>query len=451
MEQVLFAGYGDALNSGATEYNGLPGGHSWLATEFDRSHLVSTSGKLKNLRVELAAAPGVGTSYTFTLRVNGVNSALTVTIADAITSAEDITHKVDVVAGDAVCLQCVPAGTPTTPKARWTTMFEGNTAKESLVLGGSRAMNSDTYYAPVSQSICVCCSVENDTRRVCPTSGKFKNLYVRLAEDPGTSPDAYRFTLRVNGVSSTLTCTITADDTTGNNTINEVTVSAGDVLTLMIEPLNAPTNSPNVIFGMTFVADTDGESLILGGTNHNLSYTTTKYSQVITAHYSVTWSSTESDRHQLGQACTLKKLYVLLQAAPGDGHSYTFTVRETSVDTAITVTISGVATTGNDTVNTHSVAGGDEVDLECIPAGEYPASADAYWGLVGYIAVAGYYHGLKVQGVGELALCDVASNPLRIRKGGITYGIELVETDDPNASAIRIKTPAGIKSIRKYT
>ncbi|GAH69806.1 unnamed protein product, partial [marine sediment metagenome] len=62
-----------------------------------------------------------------------------------------------------------------------------------------------------------------------------------------------------------------------------------------------------------------------------------------------------------------------------------------------------------------------------------------------------YYHGLKVQGVGELALCDAGVNPLRIRKGGVTYGVELVETSDPNASKIRIKTPAGIKAIRKYT
>jgi len=65
--------------------------------------------------------------------------------------------------------------------------------------------------------------------------------------------------------------------------------------------------------------------------------------------------------------------------------------------------------------------------------------------------VGGYYHGLKVQGVGELALCDVGTHPLRIRKGGTTYGIELVATDDPNASAIRIKTGIGIKAIRKYT
>jgi len=62
-----------------------------------------------------------------------------------------------------------------------------------------------------------------------------------------------------------------------------------------------------------------------------------------------------------------------------------------------------------------------------------------------------YYHGLWIQGVGELALCDAGSHPLRIRKGGTTYGIELVDTSDPNASAIRIKMPGGIKAIRKYT
>ena len=67
------------------------------------------------------------------------------------------------------------------------------------------------------------------------------------------------------------------------------------------------------------------------------------------------------------------------------------------------------------------------------------------------ISVASYYHGLSIQGVGELALCDVGTNPLRIRKGGTTYGIELVETGDPNASAIRIQTGTGVKSIRKYT
>jgi len=70
---------------------------------------------------------------------------------------------------------------------------------------------------------------------------------------------------------------------------------------------------------------------------------------------------------------------------------------------------------------------------------------------VTYTPSGGYYHGLKVQGEGELALCDVGSNPLRIRKGDTTYGIELVPTDDPNASAVRIQTSSGTKAIRRYT
>lgn len=71
-----------------------------------------------------------------------------------------------------------------------------------------------------------------------------------------------------------------------------------------------------------------------------------------------------------------------------------------------------------------------------------------------YTSGAVYYHGLKIKiatEIIELALCDVGSNSLRIRKDGITYGIELVEVSDSNASPIRVKTLAGIKAIRKYT
>ena len=67
------------------------------------------------------------------------------------------------------------------------------------------------------------------------------------------------------------------------------------------------------------------------------------------------------------------------------------------------------------------------------------------------VELAPYYHGLNVQGEGELALCDIGNHPLRVRKGGVTYGLELVATDDPNASGIRIKTGTGIKAIRRYT
>ena len=392
MEQVISGGRYDALDDTTTRYNKLLSGHPWNLTEFVGKETVSTSGKIKNLRVKLDDSPGAGKHYDFTLMVNGAPTALTLEIADAATSGANTVNEIDVVAGDSVSLQCDPDNTPTVRYATWTSMFEGATVKESLILAGTYAsplFNLDTRYHfvmgwgdPV---------VENDCRQVCPTSGKIKNLYLELSVDPGTSPEAYRFTLRKNGVSQTLTVTITADDTTGNDTVNEVMVAAGDVLTMMVEPLNAPSVAPLVSFGMTFVADTNGESIMLGGTSADLHSTTTKYAHILST---TTWVivANEDERYCLSQECTLKKLYVLLSAAPGDGKSYTFTLRKPGngqADGNLTVTITGVATTtGNDLVNEDAIANDDYVDLECTPAGT-PDVADAYWGLVSYRAPPG--------------------------------------------------------------
>ena len=57
----------------------------------------------------------------------------------------------------------------------------------------------------------------------------------------------------------------------------------------------------------------------------------------------------------------------------------------------------------------------------------------------------------------ELCLVATADAPagmggqLRVRKGGTTYALYLVETTDPNASPVRIKTTTGTKSIRLKT
>ena len=40
---------------------------------------------------------------------------------------------------------------------------------------------------------------------------------------------------------------------------------------------------------------------------------------------------------------------------------------------------------------------------------------------------------------------------LRFRKGGTTRAIYLVETTDPNASAVRLRTTTGTKAVRLKT
>ena len=70
------------------------------------------------------------------------------------------------------------------------------------------------------------------------------------------------------------------------------------------------------------------------------------------------------------------------------------------------------------------------------------------------------FSGFKVRKTGstiELCLVATADAPagmggqLRVRKGGVTYALYLVEVGDSNASPVRIRTSTGIKSIRLKT
>lgn len=67
------------------------------------------------------------------------------------------------------------------------------------------------------------------------------------------------------------------------------------------------------------------------------------------------------------------------------------------------------------------------------------------------------YSGLRIYdgAVRELCLVATADAPAgdcpRIRKGGTTYAIYLVDTGDPNASPVRIRTNDGTKAVRLKT
>ena len=393
MQQVLIGGVYDLLHTTNTEYNVVAGYSSWQVAG-DRhkvNGVISTSGKLGNLRVELNDTPGGGSkTYTFTLhRAVGIgawaNTALTCTVGSGATQANDMVNEVSVAAGDVICLECDPTDTPTARYAKWSMVFEGDTANESLLLSVGQTNSSvNQYYSLMGAREW---SVEDEVRSVCPTSGTIKNLFVQLDQDPGTAPDAYKVSLRIGGASQLLTVTITANDRTGNNVADDIAVSAGDILTILVEPLNTPSVTPYATFGMTFVADTDGESLILSSTSNTLDDTATEYNFLV--GFAVTaWTVTEAQKYQLAQICVLKKLYMLLDGSPGGGKKYTFTVRrnDTSPASGLVVEIADAATTGNDTGNEVVISNDDELDLMVVPTGT-PTVRSAYWGLVSYIAV----------------------------------------------------------------
>lgn len=387
MEQILYGGYYYSLSTSATTYNSLSGGFIWILNEKTRRQLISTDGVIKKLRVRLDLPPGVGTKYTFTLMLNGNPTALTLDIANTATSGSNMVNEITVTGDDYVTLRVTPTGTPTVRTATWSSVFEGDVARESLILGVTDYPldKVDTLYGQVMCPFSWLSDVENDHRQVIPTSGTIKNFYVLLEKDPGTAPEAYRFTLRKNGVSQTLTVTITADGTTGNDLVNSFTVVADDVLTMMLEPLNEPTEVPFFGWGMTFVADIDGESIVMGGSQNGLDNATTEYNFLLVGERAFyDWDPIEARCYQLGQVCILKKLHMLLSAAPGIGNKYTFTLRAELTDTNVVAEVSGAATTGDSGALRDIVADDDYMTLKVVPDST-PDAADAYWGFVSYM------------------------------------------------------------------
>lgn len=388
MQQVIIGGWNSNPHTTNTEYNVLQGGYGWDGTEFVRGAIVSTAGVIKNLRVKLAGSPGGGKHYDFTLLLNGAPTALTLEIADAATSGSNMVNEIDVVAGDIVSLQCNPDGTPTARYVAWTSVFEGSTANESLILGSGRNEVGLTRYFPLMANYDNSTGDESLVSQICPTAGVIKNLYVEIDADPGSGGDAYRYTVRLNGatVGESSIVTITEPNKTGNDTAHNLVVAGGDRLTLMCEPLNVPSVKPNIQWGVTFVADTNGESVILGTSSDAFHQTVTEYTQLGSRGRGASWNAAENTAYQLGQECTLKKLYMRLTKAPGAGNKYTFTVRIAG-DSNVVVEIADAATTGNSGALSDTVANDDYLSLKVVPTSNPDTLGAEAWGLVSYIVV----------------------------------------------------------------
>jgi len=385
MEQPLPGGFNNTLNAGATEYNVLVGGTTWNGTEAEKEQLIGADGKIKELRIKLQNAPGAGESYTFTLRVNGANSALTCAVTDANTSNEDLTHEVDVSVGDRVCLMVVPSvGGPATGHAWWGTIFEGSTAKESTVSGhGSDNPNTgSTEYARI-QGSSAWLTGWGAYNGVCPITGKITKLYANLTVAPGVGK-SYTFTLRdtTDSADTSVVVTISDANTTGNDIAHEATMTPGHRYALKCVPSGTPA-ATIVRWGFCFEATTDGESAVIGGTSNNMPATATEYIHILTRPAGA-WNANEALRYQLLAACQIKNLYVELTGSPGAGKSYVFTVRDDGAGSTLTCSVADANMSANDTTHTPSIAAGSMMALEVNPAGT-PTVRDAVWGIGIYI------------------------------------------------------------------
>lgn len=114
----LWAGGSGSANLVAGNFYAVSEVNETSATEVDTEVLLASALRLYVLRVRLTVAPGAGTSRTFTIRVNGANTAATVTIADSATTGV-FTGNVAAAAGDRITMQHTVSGAPATSLAQW--------------------------------------------------------------------------------------------------------------------------------------------------------------------------------------------------------------------------------------------------------------------------------------------------------------------------------------------
>ena len=372
-------------------------GKGTLPALLQGQQLIPTNGTIIGLRINATVSPGAGKSFTAYVYVNGSASSLSAVIADTATTAYS-SDTLAVSSGDVVGVVYVAAGSAAIAYLSHVVVFESDTSGESILLGsGVNVDQTQTTYYSVANHTGTAGTTEGPLNEVIPTAGVIKNLKVELRFAPGTDPDAFRFTLMLNASPSSLTCTVTAPAAYGEDVDagHAVTVAAGDLISLKCEPLDTPINVTGLAWGAVFVADVNGESLILGEAPNGFNNTQNSY--LAPSSQGQTRVTTESQMTQPMSACTLKKLYIKLANSPYVNSTtldkYSVYARVAGADYLPVEIVDGGTgnMVGNSGAATQDATDGQMFSLKGVPASS-PAAATAHWGLVCYIAPVSTYN-----------------------------------------------------------
>jgi len=362
----------DDYDQFATEYNTIMGADDFSPNEMDKYCLVSTPGKLKNLYVLLYSSPGLGIgakSYTFSLRKNGANTALSCQILDLATSCNDTVNEIAVAAGDRVNLKIVPSvDIPRAVYGYYGFGFESDNPNESLLMNNTNGNNldnaNDSYLAPSGNGIVSL--TESNVSQVIPTSGTLKNLYVLLNGAPGVGMD-YTFTVRRNGVDTGITCAVAGANTTCNDVANSQAVSQGDIISIKCVPSAGPPAAEPACIGLTFEADIDGESIAMMSGLSNISSLFQNYNTIQVVDRIGTYNGIWSNRCQICQMTKVRNLTVWLENAPGAGKSHTVTLHQSVGATPLSVALSGATTAAHNNTAVVMVQAGHLLAIDYNP------------------------------------------------------------------------------------
>ncbi len=211
-------------------------------TDIGILQICPTDGTLKDMYIEQNQNAGQG-SFTYTLRVNQIDTLLAVTITHPAVAGNNVADDIPVVAGDELSLKITPAGAPTnSPYAAFGVLFAPDIDGESILLGGILD-NLDTGF-PDYHQLCPVVFTQlwtntNGTKQQGLQECTLKKLYVEISNAPGGGR-SYTITVQREAADSTLVAVINDPATTANDIVHEVAVSNYDTVGIESVPAGVP-------------------------------------------------------------------------------------------------------------------------------------------------------------------------------------------------------------------
>lgn len=306
-EQILPWGLDDPPATGSTQYQSVVGQGEvalWTSTESDVRVVMPTAGTFRELALTGDASPGVGKSYTFKLRINGADSALTATISGTSTNAYG-RGNVSVNAGDVLTMSCTPSGTPSAINFRGMFLFCPTDPGVCVVMGGSGDVAlglAAGYLAP--HALANRSAGEDQVWMVVPDVrgigfGTIGHIRVALDVAPGLGTSR-TFEIYLNGAATGELVTISGTDTIGNADVS-VGIGDGDTVSLYTYPTGSPAGS-KAYYGMTISTAATGDYLIAGVSGGAMSTSTTTYEYNFASTGNAAWRTAKTERPNQGMS-----------------------------------------------------------------------------------------------------------------------------------------------------
>lgn len=323
---------------------------------------LAAGGTLKNWVITITTAPGAGKSQTFTLRKNGSNTALAVTISNLATSGSDTSNSVSVAAGDTIDVIQNTSGSPSAGgETKSVLEFEPTNAGDCLY-GWHVTTVASSPYPPIGMAE----SGTTADNAVVAAGGTLTKLYVKSKTAPGTagSGKAFIFALIKNGVvqdgtgGTVDTRAQIIDTATSANSTFSLSIAAGDTIALSTSTANGPT-AATYYTGSFLLQPTSTSQMPTLMTGDSNSAGTTYNDPVASSR---AWSASEAAYQMPGGATSqyFTAIRAVVSIAPSVGTSRTYTLRKNGANTSLAVTIGAGATTGSATVSPGvTIANGD--------------------------------------------------------------------------------------------